>query len=229
MGPDGLAEFDQLTRDEELIGERAEAPVAEAVRESLAALEWTELSWPRDPSRSYAEHRLLVKTRLSGLETDEEEVEGFPDGVRRSCATSSWRTTRARPSSARPSCSWTTAAATCTTRCAGAPRTSSTSCSTGRRARSSWTRPTGRRSPRLLERWVVFALTRAGVEQRWQEPVVAAVRECADAFLDTDDDSPSRPLVDHLLASGVDLQDPAAVQAAVGAYNAQVLAERARQ
>jgi hypothetical protein len=84
--------------------------------------------------------------------------------------------------------------------------------------------------PSVLRRWVRFALRQRGVEQRWIEPVERAVDahapEFAAAFDDRSSWGPAKQIAAELAARGVDLTDPAAVDAAVSALNAERLAQR---
>ncbi len=230
MAPEALGEFDAMARHEDLIGERVEVPVAEAVREALAALEWNELSWPRVPSRSYVEHRLLVRARLTGLPTDEQEVEGFPDEVREQVRAAFLGVDSGEVEQYLTGLFLDYGAGHLHDPLLWSPEDVEWFL-------LDWVQRTvvldeAERAalPGLLERWVGFALDRAGLEPRWQEPVVAAVRDCAQelAELDEDEQSPSRQLLAHLRAEGVDLQDRAAVQDAVSAYGARRAAEQVR-
>jgi hypothetical protein len=85
--------------------------------------------------------------------------------------------------------------------------------------------------PAVTRAWVQFALTRAGLEQRWIDPVVAAVDECADEFAEANADEaawgPSKQVLMDLVARGVDLSDPDELEAGMRAYNAEQLARRA--
>lgn len=84
--------------------------------------------------------------------------------------------------------------------------------------------------PAVTRTWVQFALTRAGVEQEWIDPVVAAVDEYAEDFaLAYDDDSawgPGKQIVADLLARGVDVTDKDQMEIAIREYNAEQLARR---
>jgi hypothetical protein len=85
--------------------------------------------------------------------------------------------------------------------------------------------------PDTLRRWLRFALTRRGVAAQWITPVVQAVDEALPAFEAAfDDDSswgPAKQMVAQMEATGIDLTDEDAVQAAIGVINAQNLATRA--
>lgn len=52
--------YDAMLKGEETLGSRVEVPLDEALREMPAALRATELTWPREPSASDAEHPLLA-------------------------------------------------------------------------------------------------------------------------------------------------------------------------
>ena len=87
-----------------------------------------------------------------------------------------------------------------------------------------------RELPEALRRWVRFALDRRGVEDRWIEPVVAAVDEhlyeFEEAFGDPAGWGPAKALAAELERRGVDLSDRTAVENAIGALNAENLARR---
>jgi hypothetical protein len=87
-----------------------------------------------------------------------------------------------------------------------------------------------RELPEALRRWVRFALRRRGVEERWVEPVVAAVdehlAEFEDAFGDPAASGPAKALAVELKRRGVDLSDDAATEDAISALNAENLARR---
>ena len=87
-----------------------------------------------------------------------------------------------------------------------------------------------RELPDALRRWVRFALSRRGVEERWIEPVIAAVDEHVGqfeaAFGDTATWGPAKALAMELQRRGVDLADRAATEDAVRALNAENLARR---
>lgn len=82
--------------------------------------------------------------------------------------------------------------------------------------------------PEVLARWVRFALQRRGVEERWIEPVVAAVDECKQEFAEAFDDEaawgPAKEVAAELAGRGVDLSDREKVDDAVRALNAERLA-----
>jgi hypothetical protein len=84
--------------------------------------------------------------------------------------------------------------------------------------------------PDALRRWVRFALELRGVEEEWIEPVVAAVEEFEEQFRTSYDDEaswgPARQVVALLQERGVDLDDQAAVEQAIQAFNAEQLARR---
>lgn len=84
--------------------------------------------------------------------------------------------------------------------------------------------------PAALRHWVRFALERRDVEDRWITPVVEAVDSCAPEFADAFDDDaawgPAKQVAMELLARGVDMSDPDAVDAALRALNAENLARR---
>lgn len=76
-----------------------------------------------------------------------------------------------------------------------------------------------------------FALSERGTDPRWQEPVVAAVREHTEeffaAYADESTYGTARQLAGWLSQQGVDLADRAVVAEAVGQWNAARLARRA--
>jgi hypothetical protein len=87
-----------------------------------------------------------------------------------------------------------------------------------------------RELPGALRGWVRFALRRRGVDERWVEPVVAAVDEHLAAFEDAFGDpaawGPAKAIAAELERRGVDLTDRAATESAVTALNAENLARR---
>lgn len=84
--------------------------------------------------------------------------------------------------------------------------------------------------PAVTRAWVQFALDRAGMEQRWIDPVVAVVDACAEelgnALADESAWGPSKQVLMDLVARGVDLSDPDEVEAGIRTYNAEQLAHR---
>jgi hypothetical protein len=87
--------------------------------------------------------------------------------------------------------------------------------------------------PAALRAWLVFALRRRGLQEQDIAPVIAAVEELADEFLDAFDDESAwgtgKQVMTALLERGVDLPDKDAVAAAVRAYNAEQLARRLQE
>lgn len=85
--------------------------------------------------------------------------------------------------------------------------------------------------PDVLKIWVRFVLDARGLDERWIVAVEEAVDEYASDFWETFDDpsgwGPSKEITTALLARGVDLTDPASVEAGIRAYNAEQLARRA--
>jgi hypothetical protein len=85
--------------------------------------------------------------------------------------------------------------------------------------------------PAVTRAWVQFALARAGVAQRWIDPVVAAVDEHAEGFAASYDDEsawgPGKQIVADLIARGVDITDKDQMEIAIREYNAEQLARRA--
>ena len=77
--------------------------------------------------------------------------------------------------------------------------------------------------PRVLREWVLFALTKRGLEERWIVETQAAVderaREFRSAMTDADQFGPAKQVVNDMLADGIDLSDPAAVERWIEAYN----------
>lgn len=80
--------------------------------------------------------------------------------------------------------------------------------------------------PAVTRAWVQFALARAGLEQRWIEPVVAAVDEFADELVEALDDEsawgPSKQVLMELVERGVDISDLEALEAGIAAYNDEI-------
>lgn len=221
-----LRRYDAMLKGEETLGSRVEVPLEEALSDMRAALRETELAWPREPSESYAEHRLLALARLGTASGDR----GVPDEDR--------ELLRADLLNAEPS--------PAQRRVAGmildyayrhlhhplrwspeeallflldwVPRQAAPG-DAERRA-----------LPALLERWVVLALTRAGIEARWHQPVVEAVRHGAPVFAQLYDESsagPARQLASALDTSGVDRDDDEAVQSVINEWHAARLARTA--
>jgi hypothetical protein len=87
-----------------------------------------------------------------------------------------------------------------------------------------------RELPEALRHWVRFALRRRGVEERWIEPVAAAVdehlAEFDEAFGDPAAWGPAKALAAELERRGVDLADRTATEEAISALNAENLARR---
>jgi hypothetical protein len=87
-----------------------------------------------------------------------------------------------------------------------------------------------RELPDALRRWVRFALRRRGVDERWIEPVVAAVDEhlpeFEKAFGDPAAWGPAKAIAAEMERRGIDLSDRAAVSDAISAINAENLARR---
>ncbi len=84
--------------------------------------------------------------------------------------------------------------------------------------------------PDVLRAWVVFALGRKGLADEDIAPVVAAVDELHDDYLDEaadgSDHGPGAEIMARILAGGVDLEDSDAVGRVIGAYNAEQNARR---
>jgi hypothetical protein len=82
----------------------------------------------------------------------------------------------------------------------------------------------------VLRRWVAFCLERRGLERRWIEETQAMVDELAPAFrravTDPSSFGPAKAMASAMLADGVDLTDPEAVQAWIEAFNARPFEER---
>jgi hypothetical protein len=79
------------------------------------------------------------------------------------------------------------------------------------------------RVPDLLLAWVRFALSRRGLPEESIEPVVLCAREAVEDTLD-DDWGVAEEIGAQLIAQGIDLSDPDAVQAGMQAVNARRLA-----
>lgn len=82
--------------------------------------------------------------------------------------------------------------------------------------------------PDVLAVWVGFALRRCGLAEEHVVPVVEAVEELRDEFVEARSDAggPAAALLSRLIASGTDLDDREAVADAVSAFNAEQLARR---
>lgn len=85
--------------------------------------------------------------------------------------------------------------------------------------------------PAVTRAWVQFALARAGIEQRWIDPAVAAVDEYADELAEAleDDEAwgPGKQVLTELIERGVDITDPDELEAGIAAYNTEI--ERRRR
>lgn len=84
--------------------------------------------------------------------------------------------------------------------------------------------------PEVLRVWVAFALERRGLRPEHIDPVVDVVTELEDAYAEASTDStrhgPAKEITSRLIAAGVDLHDPEAVNRAIGEYNAEQVARR---
>lgn len=84
--------------------------------------------------------------------------------------------------------------------------------------------------PELLKHWIRFALGRRAVAPEWVVPVVDAVGIYLSGFAASFDDvsawGPAKQIAAQLAVRGVDLTDPAAVDEAISALNAENLARR---
>jgi hypothetical protein len=82
--------------------------------------------------------------------------------------------------------------------------------------------------PDTIRRWVHFVLTRRGVDDRWIEPVVAAVEEHLPAFEAAmeDESGPAKQIAAELAARSVDPQDKALVNQVISELSAQRLARQ---
>jgi hypothetical protein len=80
-----------------------------------------------------------------------------------------------------------------------------------------------RELPAVVRAWVRFALGRRGLEERWIAETEAAVDTFARAFLERATDpasfGPAKGIFDEMLASGLDMDDPAAIQKWIHEYN----------
>ena len=80
--------------------------------------------------------------------------------------------------------------------------------------------------PAVTRAWVQFALSSAGLEQRWIDPVVAAVDQFADGLADALEDEsawgPSKQVLTDLVERGVDISDMAELEAGIAAYNDEI-------
>ncbi|MBI3746886.1 MAG: hypothetical protein HY264_10285 [Chloroflexi bacterium] len=84
--------------------------------------------------------------------------------------------------------------------------------------------------PTVLRGWVRFALSRRGLAERWIVETEEAVDEFAPAFrraiTDADQFGPAKRITNQMLADGVDLTDPAAIQRWIDLYNARPFEDR---
>lgn len=84
--------------------------------------------------------------------------------------------------------------------------------------------------PGVLRSWVRFALSKRGLAERWIVETEEAVDEFAPAFrraiTDVDQFGPAKRLTNQMLADGVDLTDPAAIERWIDAFNARPFNER---
>jgi hypothetical protein len=84
--------------------------------------------------------------------------------------------------------------------------------------------------PEVLRSWVRFALTKRGLEQRWIVEAEAAVDEFAPQFraamTDVGEFSPTKRLINTMLADGIDATDAAAMQRWIDAFNAGSIEDR---
>lgn len=210
----------------ETLGSRVEVPLEEALREMRAALRVTELTWPREPSDSYAEHRLLALARLGTAYEDRAVSDQERERLRADLLGADPSPVQRRLTGLildyayghlHHPLRWSPEEALLFL-LDWAPRNAALD-DAERRA-----------LPGLLERWVVLALTQAGIETRWHEPVIEAVRQGAAAFAQLYDETsagPARQLAAALDASGVDRDDDEAVQAVIREWNATRLARTA--
>jgi len=84
--------------------------------------------------------------------------------------------------------------------------------------------------PRVLARWVEFALSRRGLAPEHIAMVVNMVDALEEKYVEAAADNwragPAKAIMSRLLAEGTDLDDKEAVDGAVRAYNAERLARR---
>jgi hypothetical protein len=84
--------------------------------------------------------------------------------------------------------------------------------------------------PDVLRRWVAYSLARRGLEQRWIDETIATidalVPEFRRAVTDADNFGPAKAISNAMLADGVDLLDPGAVQAWLDEFNARPFEDR---
>lgn len=239
---DGLEYYDEIQEDEDVPAVRAEVPVQDALAALRDALRATDLLWPRERSASYVENRLLVRRRVEAHADPETPWEERIDQSRLS--DDERVALRDEFLAGRPDAGPDDATQYVTTLFLDYGEGY-----LGRDALS-WS-PTDvllflldyvprkvvlddddrRLLPGLLAEWVRFALRRRGVEDRWIEPVVAAVDQNTEEFHDTYDDEsrfgPAKQMATWMSAQGVDITDEDAMQRAVGGWNAEQLARRA--
>jgi len=81
--------------------------------------------------------------------------------------------------------------------------------------------------PGVVREWVRFSLDRRGLEERWIIETQAAVDEHARGFrsamTDTDRFGPAKQVVNVMLADGIDLSDPAAMERWIRDYNERLV------
>jgi hypothetical protein len=84
--------------------------------------------------------------------------------------------------------------------------------------------------PDLLRRWVRFALERRGLEERWIAETEEAVDQFAAEFREAATDPSSfgsaKAIAQAMASYGVDVSDPAAVDAWIEEFNARPFEER---
>lgn len=84
--------------------------------------------------------------------------------------------------------------------------------------------------PDVLRRWVRFALSRRGLEEPWIVETQAMVDELASEFrkavTDPSNFGPAKAMVNAMMADGIDLNDPKALQGWIDAFNARPFEER---
>lgn len=84
--------------------------------------------------------------------------------------------------------------------------------------------------PDVFRQWVRFALSRRGLSERWIAETEAVVDELAPEFRRTVTDpstfGPAKAMVNAMMADGINLNDPQAVQGWIDAFNARPFEER---
>jgi len=214
--------------------EREDVPMADILADVALAMEQTDHYWPPQTAPEYAEHRALFRWRTLG-HLREFEWEPIPDHDRQRLIAefSEWQDTELDPQAVEM------LADTFIDFGDGylAGGVLAWSPDEVDRFLLDWAQrkvmlepEVSAALPQVLEAWVTFALRRAGLDEDDVDAVADRVRELADEYhrLQEDDDAggPAKQILSRLLEAGVDMSDRAAVDRAIGEYNAEMLAKR---